>query len=83
MYVIIQLHTCRHILGDLELGLGALLQSVESDYQCTLVTNNPYQGRTSNPLQAEIVILFDICALAEVGNTKNNLIGVCFVLQIQ
>ena len=73
----------RHVLGDLEIGFNTLLEATESDFQCNLVTKNPFKDMVYNTKQAEAAIIFDVCALAEIGNTKNNLIGVsdlsCFV----
>ena len=72
------------MLGDLEIGFNTLLEATESDFQCNLVTKNPFKDMVYNTKQAEAAIIFDVCALAEIGNTKNNLIGVsdlsCFVL---
>jgi len=35
---------------------------------------------TLSPSEAEITVIFCICVLAEIGNAKNNIIGVCFCL---
>ena len=32
-----------------------------------------------SPSEAEITVIFCICVLAEIGNAKNNIIGVCFI----
>ncbi|XP_048245963.1 serine/threonine-protein kinase SMG1-like isoform X1 [Haliotis rufescens] len=36
---------------------------------------NPFSHHAFSIRQAEAIILFDVCALAEIGNTKSNLIG--------
>ena len=72
----------RYILGDLEVAFNTLLEAIESENQCSLVVGNPFSEVIYTTKQAETVIVFDVCALAEIGNTKNNIIGVCFRLDI-
>lgn len=64
------------MLGDVEMAFNSLLKSAKSDNQCHLVKSNPYHEVVYNCKQAQAVIVFDVCALAEIGNTKSNLIGV-------
>ena len=40
------------------------------------VDNNPFSAVEYDAESAEAAIVFAVCALAEIGNAKNNLIGV-------
>ena len=55
-----------------------LLRQASSDYRCLLVPadHNPFSAMDYGVEAAEAAIVFDVCALAEIGNAKNNLIGV-------
>ena len=55
-----------------------LLRHAASDYRCMLVPvdNNPFSAVEYDAESAEAAIVFAVCALAEIGNAKNNLIGV-------
>ena len=66
------------MLGDLEVAYNVLLRQAASDYRCLLVPadHNPFSAMDYGVEAAEAAIVFDVCALAEIGNAKNNLIGV-------
>ena len=63
-------------MGDLEVSFNTLLQGMKDEKKVSIVSANPYPDVMYSPKQAEIAIIFNMCALSEVGNTKNNLIGV-------
>ena len=46
--------------------------------ELSLVADNPFPAVTYSHRQAEAIVLFNLNALAEIANTKNNLIGVRF-----
>ena len=70
----------RHILGDMEIAFNVLLDTCEFDHKLSLVKENPYTGQlVYDERQAEASLIFNICAIAEVGNNKSNLIGVSCV----
>ncbi len=69
-------------MGDLEISFNTLLESMEGTYRVNVVSVNPYTDVVYNAKQAETAIIFNLCALSEVGNTKNNLIGVSLSLPL-
>ena len=68
---------CRILLSMLNGAYDTLLRESGSEARCHLVVTAP-QWNTLSPSQSEITVVFCICVLAEIGNAKNNLIGVCF-----
>ena len=64
----------RLVLADIEVGMTRLLP--QDHPGLCLVTDNPYSSVHYSHRQAEAIILFNLNALAEIANTKNNLIGV-------
>ena len=58
------------------MACNTLLESVESDSQVHLVATNPMTEVVYSTREAEAAIIFDLAVLAEIGNAKNNLIGV-------
>ena len=46
------------------------------DEKLSLVSQNPYPDPVYSVREAKTVVVFNVCALAEVGNNKSNLIGV-------
>ena len=68
---------CRHLLSDLELSFNTLLDT-SSDWNNAvhLVSENCYSNVEYDSEQACVAAIFNICALSELGNTKNNLIAV-------
>ena len=63
-------------MADLEASFNSLLTRAGCDYTSNVVPDNPFLDKVWTTSEAEAVAIFDICALAEIGNTKNNLIGV-------
>jgi len=58
-----------------------LLKESGSETHCNLSTAlespmMPWNNLSAS--EAEITLIFCICVLAEIGNAKNNIIGVCF-----
>ena len=64
------------MLGDIEIAYNTLLKETGSKDTFNLVTSNPYSEVKYDGKKAETAFIFDICALAEISNTKNNIIGV-------
>ncbi|KAL4241086.1 Serine/threonine-protein kinase smg1 [Mactra antiquata] len=67
--------TYRHLLGDIQSGFNILLESCGDENLVNLTPNNPYDDIIYNKRDAEITCVFCLCVLGEIGNTKNNLIG--------
>ena len=64
--------------------LGAyntLLAESGSEARCPLSLTSPgtyvMPWKVTTTSEAEITVVFCICVLAEIGNAKNNIIGVC------
>jgi len=68
---------CRILLSMLNGAYDSLLRESGSETRCHLGVTTPQWNRLS-PSQSEITVIFCICVLAEIGNAKNNIIGVCF-----
>ena len=69
----------RFVLSDIEIALDTLWRKCEFDGSCvTLVKENAYGGSALKYVgrDAEASLIFNICAIAEIGNNKSNLIGV-------
>lgn len=66
----------RLVLADLEVGMKTLQPREHGELN--LVADNPFPAVTYSHRQAEAIVLFNLNALAEIANTKNNLIGVRF-----
>lgn len=63
----------RLVLADMEIGMKTLLPPEHREL--SLVLDNPFTHVTYSVHQAVTIILFNLNALAEIANTKNNLIG--------
>ena len=68
----------RLVLSDLEMGLKTL--QPQEYGSLNLVPENPFTDVKYSVRQAEAIILFSLNALAEIANTKSNLIGVIFCI---
>jgi len=65
------------VLAHLEVAYNSLLaEAGGSDTRCHLVTSNPIPATAYKGYEAETVVIFSICVLAEIGNAKSNLFGV-------
>jgi len=75
---------CRILLSMLNSAYDTLLKESGSEVWCHLSASSgtTYMIPWSSllPSEAEITVIFCICVLAEIGNAKNNIIGVCFCL---
>jgi len=69
----------------LETTYNILLREAGTDIRCTLVTSKNAEDLATSDnydvLQAETICIFCICVIAEIGNAKNNIIGVRSVQQ--
>lgn len=63
-------------MGDLQQAFNTLLQAAGSTAEKRVITVNPYGDVVYTVTEAESVCIFNLCALAEIGNTKSNLIAV-------
>lgn len=70
------------MLGDIENCFNLLQNHYEANNTISLVSQNPYPEATMTVKEAEAIIIFNVCALAEVGNNKSNLIGVSHVFHL-
>jgi hypothetical protein len=70
----------RYVLGDLQRASNVLLLlsgAGEGEVAVkSIVTDNPYGEVHYTVKEAEAVCMFNLCAMTEIGNTRNNLIGV-------
>ena len=73
---------CRILLSMLNAAYDTLLKESGSEVQCHLSVASVIPWTTLSPSEAEITVIFCICVLAEIGNAKNNIIGVCFCLTV-
>jgi len=76
----------RIVLSMLIGAYDTLLRESGSEARCPLssMDRGAYvmPWNTLSPPEAEITVIFCICVLAEIGNSKNNIIGVCFFLRL-
>jgi hypothetical protein len=74
----------RCVLAMLETSYNVLLREASSDTQCRLVKSDSVASLTPTDnydvSQAETIAVFCICVIAEIGNAKNNIIGVRHIL---
>lgn len=63
-------------MGDLQQAFNTLLQAAGATAEKRVITVNPYGDVVYTVTEAESVCIFNLCALAEIGNTKSNLIAV-------
>ncbi|XP_077868684.1 serine/threonine-protein kinase SMG1-like [Saccoglossus kowalevskii] len=64
------------VLSDLEIAYRRLLENSGSSVQCKLVDGeNPFKDSHFNVENAEAAVVFDVCALSEIGSSKNTIIG--------
>lgn len=66
----------RYVVGDLQQAFNTLLQAAGATAEKRVITVNPYGDVAYTVTEAESVCIFNLCALAEIGNTKSNLIAV-------
>lgn len=69
---------CRLVVGDLQTAYNTLLEYSGENYRCKVVADNAFAEASYSTRVAEIVVIFNLSALTEIGNTKNNLIGVSY-----
>lgn len=69
----------RLVLSMLNVAYDTLLRESGSETMCQLSTTLPHLVPWSmlSATESEITVIFCICVLAEIGNAKNNIIGVC------
>lgn len=71
----------RHIVGDLQQAYNTLLEISGETTKCLhVIESNPYDGVEYTVQEAEAVCIFNLAVLAEIGNTKSNLIAVSVLL---
>ena len=74
---------CRILLSMFVAAYDTLLSESGSEARCHLSLMETgtcvMPWNALSPSEAEITVIFCICVLAEIGNAKNNIIGVCFV----
>ena len=66
----------RYVVGDLQQAFNTLLKAAGQTSEKCVIAVNPYGDVTYSVTEAESVCIFNLCALAEIGNTKSNLIAV-------
>ena len=66
----------RYVVGDLQQAFNTLLKAAGQTSEKCVIAVNPYVDVTYSVTEAESVCIFNLCALAEIGNTKSNLIAV-------
>lgn len=66
----------RYVVGDLQQAFNTLLKAAGATAEKHVITVNPYGDVAYTVTEAESVCIFNLCALAEIGNTKSNLIAV-------
>ena len=67
----------RYVVGDLQQAFNTLLKAAgQKKTEKCVIAVNPYGDVTYSVTEAESVCIFNLCALAEIGNTKSNLIAV-------
>ena len=72
----------RFVVGDLQRAYNILFHEGDSDKEICVISANPFDQENYPVQQAEAVCIFNLCALAEICNTKTNLIAVCYYLCI-
>ncbi|OWF37806.1 serine/threonine-protein kinase SMG1-like [Mizuhopecten yessoensis] len=65
----------KFIVGDLQRAYNLLLLEAKERKMVDLIPDNPFKSTQYTILHAQTVCVFNLCALAEIGNTKNNLIA--------
>jgi len=72
---------CRMLLSMLTAAYDTLLKESSSEARCqsSMTAAGTYimPWNTLSASEAEITVILCICVLAEIGNAKNNIIGVC------
>ncbi|XP_077980517.1 serine/threonine-protein kinase SMG1-like [Glandiceps talaboti] len=63
------------VLSDLELAYNKLLEHSDCVSRVDVVKENMFVDKHVNLQDAETTIIFDICALSEIGSSKNTIIG--------
>ncbi|XP_070580922.1 serine/threonine-protein kinase SMG1-like [Ptychodera flava] len=63
------------VLSDLELAYNRLLEHSDCKTKVELVKENAFKGKHVNLQDAEAAVIFDVCALSEIGSSKNTIIG--------
>lgn len=67
---------CRFVVGDLQRAYNILLHETDTEKDICVIPANPFDQEDYPLKQAEAVCIFNLCALAEICNTKTNLIAV-------
>jgi len=67
---------CRFVVGDIQRAYNILLFESGETKMVEAVPSNPFSDVKYEIKQAETVCMFNLCALSEIGTTKNNLIAV-------
>ncbi|XP_033630103.1 serine/threonine-protein kinase SMG1-like [Asterias rubens] len=62
------------LLADLELAYDTLLSYAGSETRCQLVPDNPLKDSHLTVQEAEIMVVFDLSTLSEIGSTKSSII---------
>ncbi|XP_048758488.2 serine/threonine-protein kinase SMG1-like [Ostrea edulis] len=65
----------KYVVGDLQQAFKTLLQAAGEKSERCVISVNPYCDVVYSVTEAESVCIFNLCALAEIGNTKSNLIA--------
>ncbi|XP_062590366.1 serine/threonine-protein kinase SMG1-like isoform X1 [Saccostrea cucullata] len=65
----------KYVVGDLQRAFNTLLQAAGQKTEKSVIPSNPYADVVYSVSEAESVCIFNLCALAEIGNTKSNLIA--------
>lgn len=65
----------KYVVGDLQQAFNTLLKAAGATAEKHVITVNPYGDVAYTVTEAESVCIFNLCALAEIGNTKSNLIA--------
>ncbi|XP_052059400.1 serine/threonine-protein kinase SMG1-like isoform X1 [Mytilus californianus] len=65
----------KFVVGDLQRAYNILLHETDTEKEICVIPANPFYQEDYPLKQAEAVCIFNLCALAEICNTKTNLIA--------
>ncbi|CAC5378702.1 unnamed protein product [Mytilus coruscus] len=65
----------KFVVGDLQRAYNILLHETDTEKEICVIPANPFDQEDYPLKQAEAVCIFNLCALAEICNTKTNLIA--------
>ncbi|KAK3583612.1 hypothetical protein CHS0354_039435 [Potamilus streckersoni] len=65
----------RYLVGDLQQAYKVLIEESGQAIDFIIIDPNPFEDVQYSAHDAEAVCIFSLCVLAEIGNTKNNIIG--------